>query len=173
MVQVMTRPGSILQLRLANEHLLAPTLSEPKAIVAHLGAVQSQDYPGAQWALGLRLSGSSFAAQECAFNSGHILRTHVLRPTWHFVTPEDIRWMLALTGPRIVRGMASRERDLGLDNTLANRAADAMVKALEGGSALTRPEIGLTLRQAGIEIADPGLLAHLIVRAELEAIVRS
>src|SRR5689334_20386645 len=109
MVDVMTRPAAILQLRLANERLLEPIAAEPEDIVRHLGAVQSQDYPAALWALGLRLRNASFQALEGAFNSGKILRTHVLRPTWHFVTPEDIRWMLELTGPRIMRGAGARE----------------------------------------------------------------
>lgn len=173
MIDVVTRPAAILRLRLANEHLLVPTLSDPRAIVAHLGAVQSQDYPAALWALGLRLQQTRFASLECAFNQGAILRTHVLRPTWHFVTPEDIRWMLALTGPRIIRGMTSRERDLGMDLALTSRAADVIVRALEGGNALTRDEIGAALRQAGIEISDPGLLSHLISRCELQALVCS
>ncbi len=62
-----------------------------------LGAVQAQDYPAAKWGLGLRAPGVSDADVERAFDEGAILRTHVLRPTWHFVTPSDIRWMLALT----------------------------------------------------------------------------
>ena len=68
--------------------------------MARLGAVQVQDYPAAQWALGLRLAGASAAALDAAFAAGTILRTHVMRPTWHFVTPADICWLLALTAPR-------------------------------------------------------------------------
>src|SRR5437667_12236735 len=151
MIDVLGAPAEILQLRLANQHLAPPRWTDPRAMVAHLGAVQSQDYPAALWALGLRIVEATRASLECAFNSGAILRTHVLRPTWHFVAPEDIRWMLALTGPRIRRSMASRERDLGMDPSMINRAIDAFAGALEGGRALTRTELGVALTEAGID----------------------
>jgi hypothetical protein len=165
--------AEILQLRLANQHLAQPHSTDPRAIVAHLGAVQSQDYPAAQWALGLRLANVTRASLECAFNSGAILRTHVLRPTWHFVTPEDIRWMLALTAPRIKRAMASRDRELGLNDELVAQTNTIIARALEGGKQLTRPEIGATLRAAAIAVADGSVLSHLVSRAELDGVVCS
>src|SRR5713226_9228080 len=82
--------AEILQLRLANQHLAQQHSTDPRAMVAHLGAVQSQDYPAALWALGLRVANATRESLECAVNTGAILRTHVLRPTWHFVAPEDI-----------------------------------------------------------------------------------
>ncbi|HEX6180013.1 MAG TPA: crosslink repair DNA glycosylase YcaQ family protein, partial [Chitinophagaceae bacterium] len=63
--------------------------------------MQAQEYAMSKWAIGLRIPSLKDADVERAFNEGAILRTHVLRPTWHFVTPEDIRWMLALTAPRV------------------------------------------------------------------------
>ena len=91
----------ILRARFANQHLARPRLTDPVEMVAHLGAVQAQDYPAAKWALAQRLHGATDASLDAAFNAGAILRTHVLRPTWHFVAPADIRWLLALTAPRI------------------------------------------------------------------------
>ena len=67
--------------------------------------MQAQDYLGAKWALGLRLPGTTDAKIEQAFNDGAILRTHVMRPTWHFVAPADIRWLLALTARVSMRSM--------------------------------------------------------------------
>jgi Winged helix DNA-binding domain len=166
-------PADILQLRLANQHLAHQRTTDPRAIVAHLGAVQSQDYAAAQWALGLRLANVTRAALECAFNCGAIVRTHVLRPTWHFVTPEDIRWMLALTAPRIKRAMASRDRELGLNDELVARTNTIIARALEGGKQLTRPEIGAALRVAGIAVADGSVLSHLVSRAELDGVICS
>jgi hypothetical protein len=166
-------PAEILQLRLANQHLAQQHSTDPRAIVAHLGAVQSQDYPAALWALGLRLANVTRASLECAFNSGAIVRTHVLRPTWHFVLPEDIRWMLALTAPRIKRAMASRDRELGLHDELVARTNAIIARALEGGNQLTRPEIGAALRVAGITVADGSVLGHLVSRAELDGVICS
>jgi len=166
-------PAEILQLRLANQHLALQRSTDPRAMVAHLGAVQSQDFPAALWGLGLRLAKATRASLECAFNRGAILRTHVLRPTWHFVTPEDIRWMVALTAPRIKRGMASRNRELGLTDELVAQTNTVIARALEGGKQLTRPEIGAALQAAGIAVADGSVLAHLVSSAELDGVVCS
>src|SRR6266851_2193636 len=173
MTRGLGEPADILQLRLANQHLAQPRSADPQAMVAHLGAVQSQDYSAALWALGLRLAQATRASVECAFNRGEILRTHVLRPTWHFVTPEDIRWMLALTAPRIKRGMAGRDRELGLNDELVVRTNAVIARALEGGKQLSRPEIGAALQAAGIAVADGSVLAHLVSRAELDGVVCS
>src|SRR6187455_950284 len=101
--------------RLHTQHIAGPPLAQPEEVVRWLGAVQSQDYPGAKWALGLRLQGVNDADIDAAFAEGRILRTHVMRPTWHFVTPDDIRWLLDLTAPQIRRRMAPYERALELD----------------------------------------------------------
>ena len=77
--------------RLRNQRLVRSAFRKPGDVVAWLGAVQAQDYSGAKWALGMRATGVTDADVELAFAAGAILRTHVLRPTWHFVTPADIR----------------------------------------------------------------------------------
>src|SRR5262245_6346656 len=87
--------------RLASQHIAQTTFKQPDEVLGWLGAVQAQDYAGAKWALGLRLRGVTDDDIERAFAAGSILRTHLMRPTWHFVTPFDIRWLLALTGPRV------------------------------------------------------------------------
>src|SRR5689334_15062795 len=87
--------------RLANQRISKGALRDPAALVAWFGAVQAQDYAAARWALALRLRGNADAPIAAALDAGRILRTHVLRPTWHFVAAEDIRWMLELTAPRV------------------------------------------------------------------------
>jgi hypothetical protein len=89
--------------RLSNQRLLGPAARTPADAVAWLGAVQSQDYTGAKWAVGQRVARATDVDVERAFDAGTIVRTHILRPTWHFVAPADLRWMLALTGPRVRR----------------------------------------------------------------------
>jgi hypothetical protein len=167
-------PSEILLRRLENQHLVGQRIGDPRQMVAHLGAVQSQDFPAALWALALRLESSTLEALYAAFNRGDILRTHVLRPTWHFVAPEDIRWMLALTGPRIRRAMTTGDRDLGMDPHWVRDGIDALARALEGGQALTRPELGRALVEAGIDWRnDLALLARLASAAELESVICS
>src|SRR4051812_28765444 len=100
----------ILKLRLANQHLTQQKFAHPEDLVRWFGAVQAQDYPGAKWELGQRISDLTDAEIEQAFTDGKILRTHVMRPTWHFVHPEDIRWMLMLTAPRVSQALSSYNR---------------------------------------------------------------
>src|SRR6266581_9425702 len=102
----------ILRLRLSNQHLASQRLSDAGQLVAELGAVQAQDYPAAKWALAQRLRNATDEQLEDAFARGQILRTHVLRPTWHFVAPADIRWLLALTAPRVKAAAAMYTRTL-------------------------------------------------------------
>src|SRR6188474_991393 len=102
--------------RLRNQRLTRGALRRPADVVAWFGAVQAQEYGPARWALALRMKGDPVDAQVAeAFDKGRILRTHVMRPTWHFVTPDDIRWLLDLTAPQIRRRMAPYERALELD----------------------------------------------------------
>ena len=172
----MTRSASvnIAHRRLANQHLLAPTLTEPVEVVRRLGAVQAQDYAGAKWALGLRTRGRvGDAVVEQALRDGSILRTHVLRPTWHFVTAADIRWMLALTARRVKAAMAYYDRQLELDHAVFRRSHAALTRALRGGHELTRSELGQVLRRARVGDTRSQRLGHLLMRAELDGVVCS
>jgi len=164
--------GDVAQARLRNERLIGARFAKPADAVRWLGAVQSQDYAGAKWAVGLRVENCVDDDIERAFRDGLILRTHVLRPTWHFVVPEDIRWLLALTGPRVRAAMAYYDRKLDLTDRLIGRSNDLIARALAGGNHRTREELAGILARAGIEAAGQRL-GHLMLRAELDAVVCS
>jgi winged helix DNA-binding protein len=159
--------------RLANQLLSTRGLDRAADVVRLLGAVQAQDYAGAKWALAQRMRDATDASIEDELSAGHILRTHVLRPTWHFVAPGDIRWMLALTAPRVKQAMAFHGRANGLTPSIVRRSNDVIAKALSGGKQLTRPELGAALERARIRDASGQRLAHLVMNAELDAIVCS
>src|SRR5213078_2860455 len=137
----------IAQRRLHNQHITRRTLETPEALVEWLGAVQAQDYAAAKWALGLRLQGLTDDDIEQAFTDGAILRTHVMRPTWHFVSPADIRWLLALTAPRVRAANAYWYRKLELDDAIVKRSNARIVRALARGQHLTREELGRALSE--------------------------
>ena len=158
--------------RLHSQHLAGPPLETPEAVVRSLTAVQSQDYLGANWSVGQRVRGSTEAAVDEAFSSGRILRTHVLRPTWHFVSPDDIRWLLRLTAPRIHALNAYPNRLLELDVRLLTRAHAQLARALEGGRQLTRAELATELAKVKI-VARGQRLAYIVMHAELEALICS
>jgi Winged helix DNA-binding domain len=159
--------------RLRNQLISRQSFEKPEDVVEWLGAVQSQDYAAAKWALGLRLQGATDDAIEQAFTDGTILRTHVMRPTWHFVTPADIRWLLALTAPRVKAASAYYYRSLELDDAIFTCSNTALVKALQGGKQLTRPELASALQQAGVAADDLQRFTYIIMRAELDGIICS
>ena len=142
-----------------------------EAVRWHL-AMQAQDYGPAKWSIGQRSTGLVDDDLDDALATGSIIRTHVLRPTWHFVARDDIRWLLALSGPRVQQGNAGRYRELGLDERTRTRCEKVIVSALEGGNHMTRKEIAAVLDAAGIDRSGqrmPYILSH----CELEAVIGS
>ena len=165
--------AGIPQARLRNQRILADGFSKPAEVVAWLGAVQAQDFAGAKWALALRMTSAVDHDVEQAFASGAILRTHVLRPTWHFVTPADIRWLLALTGPRVQQLNAGMYRKLGMDADLLKRGDAVLAAALHRGGHLTREALRDVLHQAGLETVGELRLSYWLMHAELEGLICS
>jgi hypothetical protein len=156
--------------RLRNQGLAGSSLRTAADVVSSLGAVQAQDYPAARWAVGQRATALSDASVQQAVDEGAILRTHVLRPTWHFVTPTDIRWMLKLTAPRVKASCGFYHRQAGLDGRVFAKSQVVIARALEGGRHLTRKELGTILARAGIKVTGTPL-GHVMLQAELDAVV--
>jgi hypothetical protein len=159
--------------RLRNQHLTGPGLKHPAEVVGWLVAVQAQDYAGAKWALGLRVRRAVDQTIEQAFTAGTILRTHLMRPTWHFVSPADIRWLLALTAPRVHQSNALQYRKLELDRAVLRRSSAALEKALQGGRLLDRGQLRGVLERAGVHTRGPLRLGYILMYAELEGIICS
>jgi hypothetical protein len=137
-----------------------------------MGAVQAQDYGGAKWAVAQRMRLAAEGTIEKAFAEGRLLRTHVMRPTWHFVAPGDIRWMLRLTAPRVNAAMASYYRKFELDQTVFTRSHKALARALRGGRHLTRDALRQAVQRTGI--ATEGLrFLFILARAELDGVICS
>jgi hypothetical protein len=167
----MAPPETVLQ-RMYQQRLTHNPWAAPDEVVSWLGAVQAQEYVGASWALGMRMQHATVSLIDQAFDSGSILRTHVLRPTWHFVTPADIRWMQDLTAPRVRAASAYVQRQQLLDAALFNRTNEIIARALQGGRHLTRDEIGAALADAGIS-AENLRLGLIVMEAEIDAVICS
>jgi hypothetical protein len=162
----------IMRRRLGNQRLVGKPFASAAEAVRALVAVQAQDFAGAKWGVGQRVRDATEADLDRAYNEGAILRTHVMRPTWHFVLPEDIRWLQALTSPRVHALNAYQNRQLELDAAEHRKSARVLTKALRDGNYMTRAEIGAAYQAAGIEAT--GLrLAYLVMHAELNALICS
>lgn len=158
--------------RLAATGLAAPPLDSPDAVVRRLLAVQSQDFGPALWAVHQRLGEVGEAAVRAAVDDGRIVRTHVLRPTWHFVHRDDLRWLLRLTAPRVHAQNAFMYRGEGLTTAVLDKATGALSDALTGGHALTRAETAQVLADTGI-VVERFALGYTLMHAELEGIICS
>jgi winged helix DNA-binding protein len=159
--------------RMHNQRLWGEPFDAPEEVVRWLGAMQAQEFAVAKWSVAQRTGEPDLAAVDRAFADGTILRTHLLRPTWHFALAEDIRWLLSATGPRVQQLNAYYNKQRGIDEALAARSNAALAKALEGGKQATRKELAAILERAGVAECSGVRLAYIIMRAELDAIVVS
>ncbi len=174
--------------RLMAQRLAGPPAASPEHAVGELLAVQAQEAPLARLAIAQRCSGRPprqtdvpstsrpLDAVVSAIDAGRIVRTHVLRPTWHYVLRDDLPWLLELTAARIASGLASRHRNLGLaDPSVRSTLLDAVTTLLSDGP-VTRPVIQEHLLSRGLLERDPLVgqrMAHVLLLAELEGLVAS
>jgi Winged helix DNA-binding domain len=167
---------AIAQARLRSSRLVPdaglPRAATPADVVRWFGAVQSQDVPGALWAIAQRLPpGATADNLSGAFDRGEIVRTHAMRPTWHFLAPDDLRWIQALTRERVHRLNGTLQRRLGITAEDFDRATAVVRGALAGGRALTRDELRATLAGAGFDVSDNLTTSLLGMHAELDAVI--
>jgi hypothetical protein len=155
--------------RLASQKLYKTSPSSPQEIVRHLGAMQAQDYAMAKWAIGSRCDSSEKVIEE-AINSAEIIRTHILRPTWHLVAADDIYWMLDVSAPQVKRFTASAAKKYGLDEKKLDQINSKIEKLLTGNNHLTREEImqELNIKKSSSE---DFLSAAIMMNAELDGLV--
>jgi hypothetical protein len=165
---------AIAHARLRNSRLVGEPLSTPVDVVRWFGAVQSQDVPGALWAIAGRMRpGATLASVGAAFDAGEIVRTHALRPTWHFLAPDELRWIQGLTAERVHQAAGTMYRRLGL-GAAEFASAEALIRdALAGGRALTRDEMAAAMGPSGIDLSDRLVATHLVMHAELEGMICS
>jgi Winged helix DNA-binding domain len=162
----------ISNIRLACQKISGAKLNSPKEIVGWMGAMQAQDYKMAKWAIGIRSTSCTEKSIDAAIDSGEIIRTHILRPTWHFVSADDIYWMLELTAPRIKAFMKSSNKLLGLTDDILKKSNTVIKKALKGQHHLTRTEILKELNKHKIA-TDINRSSHILINAELDGIICS
>ena len=148
-----------------------PFRTAAEAVGWHL-AMQAQDYPPAKWSIGQRSTGLRDADLDLALTDGTIVRTHVLRPTWHFVARDDVRWLLELSAPRVHRANAGRYAELGLDARTRARCERVIARALEGGNRLTREGLAGALDRARIDRVGQRM-PYILIHCELEAVICS
>lgn len=164
--------NEIAGLRLLSQQLEFQKFTNPEEVIKWMGAVQAQDFPMSKWAVGLRFPNPSVGKIDEAIDCGKIIRTHVLRPTWHLIPAEDIEWMRKLTSGRIQSSMKSRNKQLELTGELFKKTNRLLEINLTEQENLSREQIEKLLNEAGIRTND-NRLSHILMNAELEGIICS
>ena len=152
--------------RLYNQHISRADFEKPSDVIAWLGAAQGQDYLSVLWAIGLRMRHATEAGIEQAIADKTIVRSWPMRRTLHYVAATDIRWLLELMEPRAIAASAYGDRQLELDDATFAKSNKVLVRELEGGKQMTRPELAAALERAGISTADYRL-GHILYRASI------
>jgi hypothetical protein len=164
--------ADIAHIRLSNQQLTLPHFKTPKQLIGYMGAIQAQDADMCKWAIGTRLPSSTIKTVNDALDKGDIIRTHVLRPTWHLISREDIYWMIDLTAPQVMAAMRSNDKKLELTEAIFTQSNKLIEKALTGNKHLTREELMAGFKDAGI-VTNQNRASHLLMRAECEGIICS
>ena len=168
----MTLLNEISNIRIRSQGIGSAEFKSASDILARMGAMQGQDFSMAKWALGVRMADSTNEEIEASFNSGDIIRTHLMRPTWHLVSAQDVHWILELTSPRIKSSLGPREKDLELSEPLFRRSNRIIEKLISGGPCFTREDFTREFKKAKIDTGG-NRLSHLLLRAELDGILCS
>lgn len=166
----------VLAARLATQRLTGPAAGSPEQAVRDLLCVQAQDAALARAMIAYRAAGT-VAGVDAAVADGRLIRTHVLRPTWHYVAATDLRWLLALTAAPMAARLGAREHQLGIDHGLVDAALRVFADRLAGRRFALRKELAAALAEAGLlDPADPltgQRVGHLLMFAEYRALVCS
>ena len=162
----------IAHLRLLSQQIESSKLKSAKELVDFMGAMQAQDCVMAKWAIGLRLPGSTDKKIGIALDKGEIIRTHAMRPTWHFVSADDIYWMLELTAPQIKSATKARHKQLEFTEKILTKTNNIIEKSLRDGKHLTREELMAIIKKEKIATND-NRSSHIMLIAELDGIVCS
>ncbi len=156
--------------RLLNQQVTHSVFSEPGELIAWMGCMQAEDYDSAKWAIGNRIPHITDAVIERAFNEGKFLRAQVLRPTWHFVAPADIGWLLELSAQRIRTRYKNLYSRLDISAGDLRKSKTIMAKALAGNKRKTRAEL-LALCLKANKYLDEIRMNFLILDAELDGLI--
>ncbi|OFI36594.1 hypothetical protein BIU82_12555 [Arthrobacter sp. SW1] len=161
----------LIDTRLRRQQLRPPQADSPDGALKNLLAVQSQEFAYARWSLAQR-GGGDAATLERAVADGTILRTHVLRPTWHFVHRDDLDWLMDLSAPRLHQGNKGMYRQTGIDAGTAERSGNILAAAVAGGAHKTREELAGILAAEGYPGKGLGFI-YLLMHAEISKILVS
>ncbi len=150
-------------IRLLNQQLICPQFNDPADVVSHMGAIQAQEYRMMRWAVAMRTSKPSAGAFKQAFDSGQIIRLHLMRGTWQLVSAADYRPLLALCRPKalaVIRGWMHSNR-ISIPDEEVSRIRDILLKKTADMGSATKEDFVQALAARDIAMDDHRLSYHI------------
>lgn len=160
--------------RLLSQQLICPQFATPKEVVDWMGAMQAQEYRMMRWAVSMRTRKPSLKAFRKAYDSGEIVRLHLMRGTWQLVTADDYWPMLGLCSPKalsVIKGwMASNK--ISIPDEELFRIRDILIRMADDRGSVTKEDFIQALAEHDIRMDDHRLSYHIRM-AELSGVLCS
>ena len=161
-------------IRLLNQQLVAPQFSDPAEVVGHLGAMQAQEYRLMRWAVAMRTKKPSAKAFKEAYDSGCIIRLHLMRGTWQLVAAEDYWWMIDLCAPKaisVIKGWMSSNK-ISIPDEELMRIHEILAQTASDKRSVTKEDFVQALVEKDITM-DGHRLSYHIRMAEMSGLLCS
>ena len=150
-------------IRLLNQQLVAPQFNDPAEVVAHLGAMQAQEYRLMRWAVAMRTKKPSAKAFKKAFDDGRIIRLHLMRGTWQMVSAEDYWPMLELCATKaasVIKGWMSSNK-ISIPDEELKRIREILAQTASDKRSVTKEDFVQALAEKDICMDDHRLSYHI------------
>ena len=150
-------------IRLLNQQLVAPRFDDPAEVVSHMGAMQAQEYRMMRWAVAMRTKKPSVKAFKEAFDSGRIIRLHLMRGTWHLVAAEDYWPMLDLCSTKaisVIKGWMSSNK-ISIPDEELMRIREILLQMAADKRSVTKEDFVQALAEKDIRMDDHRLSYHI------------
>lgn len=161
-------------IRLLSQQLVCPQFCSPEEVIRYMGAMQAQEYRMMRWAVAMRTAKPSIKAFQQAFNSGKIIRLHLLRGTWQLVAAEDYWPLLALCAPKalkVIKGWMKSNR-ISITEEEEWRIRDIFERTAADKGSVTKEDFIEALADRGIKL-DSHRLSYHIRLAEISGMLCS
>ena len=163
-----------IDIRLLNQQLIAPQFSNPADVVGHMGAMQAQEYRMMRWAVAMRTKKPSAKAFKEAYDSGRILRLHLMRGTWQLIAAEDYWSMLELCAPKainVIKGWMSSNK-ISIPDEELMRIREILAQTASDKRSVTKEDFVQALAERDLTM-DEHRLSYHIRMAELSGLLCS
>ena len=150
-------------IRLLNQQLIAPQFNDLVQVVSHMGAMQAQEYRMMRWAVAMRTRKPSAHAFKRAFDSGQIIRLHLMRGTWQLIAAEDYWPFLDLCASKafaVTRGWMHSNR-ITIPYEEVKTIRDILAQTAADKGSVTKEGFVQALAERDIRMDDHRLSYHI------------